>query len=157
VHPLAWPDGGPPPSNRRDKPILVAWLEAFAREALDEFYPDPGAAVDRWLSTIGFRQGWIWEDEGPVSFAGISGLTPHGIRLGPVYTPPEHRRRGYAGNLVAAASQAQLDRGRSFVFLFTDLANRTSNHVYQQIGYEPVIDISQWTFDRRDDPIARGG
>jgi predicted GNAT family acetyltransferase len=42
-------------------------------------------------------------------------------------------------------SQAQLDAGRRFVFLFTDVANPTSNRIYQDVGYEPVID-----FDRID-------
>jgi len=107
----------------------------------------PAAAIDRWLSGIGERQGWIWDDGGPVSFTGIGGPTPNGIRLGPVYTPPDLRRRGYAGNLVAAASQAQLDRGKTFVFLFTDLANPTSNHIYQEIGYEPIADVDMWAFD----------
>jgi predicted GNAT family acetyltransferase len=81
-----------------------------------------------------------------VSWAGAGGRTPHGTRIGPVYTPPEHRRRGYAGALVAATSQAQLDEGLEFCFLFTDLANPTSNHVYQAIGYEPVTDIDVYVF-----------
>lgn len=81
-----------------------------------------------------------------MSLTGIGGLTPTGIRIGPVYTPPEHRGAGYASNLVAAASQRQLDAGRSFVFLFTDLANLTSNHVYEALGFEPVSDIDRYKF-----------
>src|SRR2546421_9200364 len=90
---------------------------------------------------------WLWDIDGRVvSLSGVSGPTPHGIRVAPVYTPPELRGRGYAGNLVAAASQAQLDAGRRFVFLFTDLANPTSNHVYRAIGYEPGTNVDQWVF-----------
>ena len=47
---------------------------------------------------------------------------------------------------MAGASQAQLDAGLSLVFLFTDLANPTSNHIYAEIGYEPVRDIDSWRF-----------
>ena len=36
--------------------------------------------------------------------------------------------------------------GRRFCFLFTDLANPTSNSIYQRIGYRPVTDVDQWTF-----------
>ena len=50
--------------------------------------------------------------------------------------------------LVAAASQGELDAGRRFCFLFTSLANPTSNHIYQTIGYEPVRDVDAWRFDR---------
>ena len=77
-----------------------------------------------------------------------SGRTPHGIRIGAVYTPPEQRRRGYASAVTAAASQAQLDQGRRWCFLFTDLANPTSNRIYQAIGFRPIRDIIQIRFDR---------
>ena len=69
------------------------------------------------------------------------GRTPHGIRIGAVYTPPVLRGRGYASACVAAASQSQLDAGRTRCFLLTDLANPTANHIYQAIGYRPVRDI----------------
>jgi predicted GNAT family acetyltransferase len=78
---------------------------------------------------------------------GTSRSTPNGSRIGPVYTPPDLRRRGYASAVVAAASQAQLDAGARFCFLFTDLANPTSNRIYQAIGYEPVRDVEVYTFE----------
>src|SRR6478735_1448343 len=72
-----------------------------------------------------------------VSMGGYGGSTPNGGRIGPIYTPPELRRRGYASALTAELTQMLLDRGRRFCFLFTDLANPTSNSIYQQIGYRP--------------------
>jgi hypothetical protein len=77
---------------------------------------------------------------------GASGATPRGIRIGAVYTPPQDRGRGYASNLVAAVSQAQLDAGRTFCFLYTDLANPTSNHIYRAVGYEPVSEAMEFVF-----------
>jgi predicted GNAT family acetyltransferase len=62
------------------------------------------------------------------------------IRVGPVYTPPGLRHRGYAGAVTAAVSQAALDAGAAEVLLFTDLANPTSNSLYQNLGYQPVED-----------------
>lgn len=129
--------------------ILAAWAGAFDREAhtTPPGHADYDAVADRWIRGVG-RTAWLWVDEGrPVSLAGVGGPTPHGIRVGPVYTPPELRGRGYASNLVAAASQLELDGGRRFVFLFTDLANPTANKIYQSIGYEPVIDIDEYAFD----------
>ena len=70
--------------------------------------------------------------------SGFGGPTPSGIRIGPVYTPPELRRRGYASALVAALTASLLESGRRLCFLFTDLANPTSNSIYQQVGYRPV-------------------
>jgi len=75
-----------------------------------------------------------------VSMASFGGVTPNGVRIGPVYTPPELRGRGYASALVAGTSQQLLDGGKRFCFLFTDLANPTSNGVYQRLGYRPVED-----------------
>ena len=87
----------------------------------------------------------LWEDGGePVSLAGFGSPTPNGIRIGPVYTPPQLRGRGYASALTAHVSQAQLDAGRAFCFLYTDLANPTSNKIYVDIGYFP---------DLRRDPV----
>jgi uncharacterized protein len=134
-------------ADARDRDLLAAWLQAFSLEALGEAMDDAPTFADRWVARLGGRAMWLWEVGGRVvSAAGVSGPTPHGIRVGPVYTPVAERRQGYAGNVVAAASQAQLDAGRRFVFLFTDLANPTSNHVYQAIGYEPVADVDQWLF-----------
>jgi uncharacterized protein len=103
------------------------------------------ADADRWLARRG-RSLHLWEDGDVVSLAGTGGRTPNGIRIGPVYTPPDARRRGYASALVAAVSQAELDAGRRFCFLFTDLHNPTSNHIYQAIGYTPVRDVEAYAF-----------
>jgi uncharacterized protein len=133
---------GPP-----DRDLLATWLNDFALEAFGEPFVEAPIYADRWVARLGGRAMWLWEADGRVvSMSGVSGPTPHGIRVGPVFTPPAARAHGYASNLVAAASQAQLDAGKTFVFLFTDLANPTSNHVYQVIGYEPVADVDEWRF-----------
>jgi predicted GNAT family acetyltransferase len=133
-------------ATEADRDLLVAWVDAFGTEALGRADPAKASAtVDRSFRA-GTRTWYLWDDGGPVSVAAAGGRTPNGIRIGPVYTPPERRRRGYASALTAAASQAELDKGRRFIFLFTDLANPTSNKIYQSIGYEPVIDIDQITF-----------
>jgi predicted GNAT family acetyltransferase len=136
------------PAASADRPLILDWVDAFMREALE---PADRAAVegmtDRWLAGRG-RTVYLWEDGEVVSLAGIGSPTPHGVRVGPVYTPPARRNRGYASALVAGISQAALDAGRSFCFLFTDLANPTSNHIYETIGYRPVRDVDQWRFER---------
>ena len=141
-----------PPTGRlrvagpEDRDLVIAWFRAFALEALPPGTPHgPVELIDRRIALGGV---FLWVDPDPVSLAVVGSRTPNGARVGPVYTPPEWRARGYASACVAGASQAQLDAGRRFCFLFTDLANPTSNHIYQEIGYEPVRDIESWRFDR---------
>jgi len=136
-----------------DRPLIVDWLVAFSSEALRQpgDPDDAGIAFDRSIAGTGGRSMYVWDDGAPVSLTGVAAVTPHGSRVGPVYTPPERRGRGYASALVAAASQLQLDAGRRYCFLFTDLANPTSNKIYQDIGYEPVCDVDEYRFG---DPAA---
>jgi uncharacterized protein len=129
-----------------DRELVVRWLDAFTAEALPE--PPPESAegwLDRRLKEHD-RAVVLWEDGGPVCLAAAGGSTPNGIRIGPVYTPPELRGRGYASALVADLTRLQLESGRRFCFLFTDLANPTSNRIYQRVGYRPVADVDQWSF-----------
>jgi predicted GNAT family acetyltransferase len=82
---------------------------------------------------------WFWErDREPVCLVGRQPTISGVARIGPVYTPPEHRRHGYAAALTAAASQQALDDGTTAVTLFTDAANATSNGVYRRIGFREI-------------------
>jgi len=134
-------------AEERDRALLISWFAAFNAEALPHALPsDLAEQADRFLRRAG-RVAYLWEDDGEVvSLAGVGGPTPRGIRIGPVYTPPELRGRGYASNLVATISQLQLDTGRSFCFLFTNVANPTSNAIYEAIGYAPVAEVDQLQF-----------
>ena len=141
--------GEPRPAGPRDRGLILDWLRAFVTESV----PDPEEAFRRLERTLDSRFGtesagfWLWEDAGePVSLSGFSGPTPTGIRIGPVYTPPEHRRRGYATTLVADQSAWLLGRGHRACFLYTDLANPTSNRIHVEIGYERVCDAIEFTF-----------
>ena len=82
----------------------------------------------------------------PVSMAIKAGKTPNGNLINFVYTPPHYRRRGYATECVAKLSQRLVEEGNKFCFLFTDLANPTSNSIYQKIGYRPIIDMDGYKF-----------
>lgn len=137
-------------AEKKDKALLQEWYSSFQAEAAQE-EPDPirvERQVDLYLSADLKRRGLlIWENDGtPVSMAGYAGPTPNGIRIGAVYTPPEHRKQGYASAVTAGLSQYLLDQGYKFCFLYTDLLNPTSNHIYQQIGYQPVCDSDRYNF-----------
>ncbi len=132
-------------ARAEDADLVLAWDHAFVEEV-----GLPVREAGRLHQRIEQELIWLWEDGGNVvSLAGCGGYTPNGARIGPVYTPPEHRGRGYGSAVTAGATAALLDRGRRYCFLYTDLANPTSNKIYQALGYEHVTDVREVTFDRR--------
>jgi predicted GNAT family acetyltransferase len=145
------PTGRSRPASHAETPVLLSWMHEFGVEALHESEPamdDLRRTVDHRLSApdAGFL---VWEAGGdPVSVAGWGGPTPNGIRIGPVYTPPDLRGRGYATALVADLSAMLLEQGKRFCFLYTDLANETSNAIYERIGYVRVCESAQISFVR---------
>lgn len=120
-----------------DVELLEAWFDAFSRELAGAAPPIPGIVADR----LGHGGLTLWEKDGvPVSLAGRTRPAAGIVRVAPVYTPPEHRQHGYGAAVTAAASRAALDGGATAVVLFTDLANPTSNSLYQRLGYRRVED-----------------
>jgi len=132
-----------------DIDLLTEWHIGFVRDALHDANPNPDDSRLWAERTFEFKQRrlFIWQSDGKsTALVGVTGPTPHGIRLGPVYTPPELRGKGYASTAVAAVSQLLLDEGRRFCFLYTDAENPTSNKIYSAIGYEYVCESVMMRF-----------
>ncbi len=82
---------------------------------------------------------WLWEVDGAVVSLASRAPDAAGVaRIGPVYTPARSRRRGYASAVTHACARDALALGASGVVLFTDLANPTSNAIYQSIGFKGI-------------------
>ncbi len=127
-----------------DADVLTAWAESFIDEAVPN---DPKHDVRGMVERVIAAQGLlVWEDGVVVSMCARSRPTPHGASIGLVYTPPASRGHGYASACVAELSQRILDSGKDFCTLFTDLANPTSNAIYQRIGYRPLCDFREIRF-----------
>jgi predicted GNAT family acetyltransferase len=155
VEPLPGVPGSARVATADDRDLALRWWIAFGDEVLHEGGPGrerAEATLDHRLSGTSSSGILLWEDEGgPLSLAGWGGPTPNGIRVGPVYTPPELRGRGYATALTAELSRRLLDGrlfegGRRFCFLYTDLANPTSNAIYERIGYRRVAESAEILF-----------
>ncbi|MBN2112742.1 MAG: GNAT family N-acetyltransferase [Acidimicrobiia bacterium] len=152
VRPVVPAPGRPRPALPGERNLILDWLAAFFAEAMP-WEPSPPEMAARMVdyrleSQTGDDGLWLWEDRGEaVSLVGFGGRTPGGQRIGPVYTPPGRRRRGYGTALVAAVSTWLLGHGRCRCFLYTDLANPTSNAMYRRIGYEQVAEAAQFAFE----------
>jgi GNAT superfamily N-acetyltransferase len=130
-----------------DIELLASRRRAFQTEALghDRDFDRAEEIIRLWMSRGDLYL--LWENGGePVSWAHASAPIDGMARVGPVYTPPEHRGRGYGSAVTAATSRMARDAGARHVLLFTDLANPTSNSIYQQIGYRPVHDTCELEF-----------
>ena len=137
---LRYPE--PPPAGRGrtagevDVELAVRWYTAFQDET-----PTPSTDVRPLVrERLDDRRLWLWEgDTGvPVSLAARTPAVAGVARIAPVYTPPEHRRHGYATAVTAACTADALAGEAERVVLFTDLADPSANAMYQRIGFRPV-------------------
>lgn len=144
---LTPPDPVPPGRFRTadsgDVPLIARFLEDFWAEV--GFTQPAGSLVDpqrvaRARVEEGLFRVWCDEADRVVSLAGHAPIVAGAGRIGPVYTPPDERGKGYAGAATAAVCRILLDDGAAEVLLFTDLANSTSNALYQRLGFRSVSD-----------------
>ncbi|MGW5418872.1 GNAT family N-acetyltransferase [Streptomyces sp. NPDC003943] len=139
------PKGAARTAGAADVPRALAWMRAYARDIGEDPEADYRANVEGRIGG-GRLRFWVAEDGEPLAMASTSPVVAGQARVSTVYTPPAHRGRGYAGAVTSAVSRAALDAGAAQVLLFTDLANPTSNALYQRLGYRPVLDHTAVTF-----------
>jgi len=145
VEKIAYPCGGMRVAELEEAQKAADLLRAMQEELkLQATY---SATLEGALNSICLKRTFFWVVEGEVVSITIA-VRPQikGICISGVYTPPEFRRKGYARALVAEVSKEMLSRGYKLTNLFTDLANPTSNKIYQEVGYKPVCDYHQYEF-----------
>lgn len=153
---IDWPTGVPGrmrPMTEADVGLVAAWVLGFYQDALPHEPYTEQAALANARDRPAQGMTYLWEVEGTaVAMAALSRPTRRSITVNAVYTPPENRGRGYASALVAAVSEEGLRRGKDCCVLYTDLANPTSNAIYQRLGYRPVSRSKNVRFDSAQTP-----
>jgi GNAT superfamily N-acetyltransferase len=141
--------GGLVVATEDDVELATEWFAAFMGDADEQAGRQRGTSAhevpDRSEMLRRIRAGrvWFWVDEAGKRVH-LTGTNPpsYGVaRVGPVYTPPAQRGRGWASNAVAEVSRRIQEEGAR-VCLFTDQANSTSNKIYDALGYRPVVDMA---------------
>ena len=132
--------GSPRAATEHDRDLLIKWVQLFFDEAFGQSRNGDGAEFVEGAAQGGHRF-VLWEVDGtPVSTAMLR-IPAFGVsRIGPVFTPSTQRGRGYGSAVTAAAADLAHRDGTPDVVLFADLANPTSNAIYQRIGFEAVAD-----------------
>ncbi|MET3963248.1 GNAT superfamily N-acetyltransferase [Marmoricola sp. OAE513] len=135
--------------------LVQGWFDAFGPDASEQAgRVDPHPAIETRESTaarIAAGDVWLWETPDGVP-AGVTAFNPASFgvaRVGPVFTPKEHRGHGYAAAGVAAISRRLLDEGAR-VCLFADAQNTTSTGVYVRLGFRPIAETGGLRLDRLD-------
>ena len=144
------PEGRLRQATEDDAELVLSWFEAFHAEADAQAgrQPDPSSGEHNTLASVlvRIREGieWLWElPDGTVAHLSGAGLPSYGVsRIGPVFTPREHRGHGIASYVVGELTRRGLGAGHRMC-LFTDLANPTSNKIYSGLGYAPVVDMAE--------------
>ncbi|MER5938517.1 GNAT family N-acetyltransferase [Streptomyces sp. NPDC001928] len=132
-------------AGKEDREQLVRWYGEFIESIGDHAAREAAAWADSRIAYGGVTL-WEGEDGTPLAMAGVTPVVAGQVRIAPVYTPAHLRGRGYAGAATAAVTRAVLASGIREVLLFTDLANPTSNSLYQRIGYRPVAEFTAYDF-----------
>ena len=135
--------GAPRQATPTEIDLAVRWTHEFAAETASLVDPDP---VGRARRLVDSGRLWLWMAAGePRSTAIVSAPAAGVVRVGFVYTPPEHRNNGFAAALVAHLSRLSLGAGKRCI-LYTQLANPVSNALYQRLGYRPVHECVRYEF-----------
>jgi GNAT superfamily N-acetyltransferase len=143
------PEGRLRAATPADVPLATGWFQRFFAEADEQAGRPPSRSgehvdADDVSRRVAQRTVWVWEDEhGRVVHLTSATAPAYGVsRIGPVFTPREHRGRGYAGAAVALVARRLCDEGVR-VCLFTDQANPTSNALYERLGFRPLVDMAE--------------
>lgn len=143
MNPIGSSDGCFRYASLADQELIESWLHAFIDECnLDRF----DNIRERVLQMINLSNVGLWECAECTSMAAITRRCERGAHLSWVYTPKNLRGNGYATACVAELCRRELQNGKSYCTLFTDLANPVSNAIYQRIGFEPVCDAVDLVF-----------
>ncbi|WP_242289425.1 GNAT family N-acetyltransferase [Bacillus cereus group sp. BfR-BA-01319] len=120
-------------------PLIEQWIYQFCEDVRLPTTKEEAKQTAHTLITN--RRLFGLEVDGKlVSVAAKTRPTTNNITVNFVYTLKEARKKGYASSCVAALSQRMLDEGYKTTTLYTDLANPTSNKIYQEIGYEKIAE-----------------
>lgn len=140
--------GVPRDATRADRALLVDWVELFFVRPSAIKGTTPQVSGSSTMPTA-----WATDSSSGkttarrVSMAMLRAPAAGVSRIGPVFTPQSVRGRGYGSAVTAAAATLARRDGVDDVVLFADLANPTSNAIYQRIGFEAVADSVRVEFE----------
>jgi GNAT superfamily N-acetyltransferase len=144
------PRGRARPATGADRLLLVEWLRAFGNE-VGNLAVLPEASAD---DLLGYGGAVFWQADGkPVSMAIVTRPVAGVVRVNAVYSPPEHRGRGYAVAVIVAVSRAALIGRAREVVIITDRARPL--RWATRLGFEMIGERAVLSFGPPTGPMPR--
>eukprot|EP01124_Arcella_intermedia_P010353 TRINITY_DN16869_c0_g1_i1.p1 TRINITY_DN16869_c0_g1~~TRINITY_DN16869_c0_g1_i1.p1 ORF type:complete len:292 (+),score=55.95 TRINITY_DN16869_c0_g1_i1:57-932(+) len=118
-----------------DRALLKGWMKSFLVEALGmEGEGAEGEAERDVERMLRHRRHWALLVEGvAVSLSGWNSYLPGMVQVGPVWTPPEHRNKGYARLVVALTLRNARNEGTQKAVLLAQ--NPAAIKAYLSVGF----------------------
>jgi predicted GNAT family acetyltransferase len=126
-------------ADKIERNTLLRWLRAYEIEALGaEDIPSLDSKIaSRLVHALDARSMWgLIVDGKAVALSGFNAVLPDMVQVGPVWTPPEERSKGYARILVAKTLLAVRARGVKRAVLSTD--NEAAAKAYEALGFKKI-------------------
>lgn len=144
--PFIWAPGQLRHATAADIPLVSQWYTAFCEDAFGRLTNDSQDWATRQIN-----QGnvFLWQDGEAVSMGCRIGQTENGFRVSMIFTPLEHRRKGYGKTCTAAVTQRLLSDGQRYCFLYADKNNALTNRMYHAIGYELMGETQTYRFTQK--------
>ncbi|MBF4691895.1 GNAT family N-acetyltransferase [Fusibacter ferrireducens] len=118
-----------------DLMIIASFFKGFMKDCFD--YDRTMAQMEdtarHFISADDF---YVWKNQGEIVCMGnIAHRSERHVRLNEIYTPPLHRKKGYAGALVNALCKQIIEKGKIPMF-YTDKSVQASNKAYSNVGFK---------------------
>lgn len=123
--------------------LLVEWRASFSIEALGALDDAELRRSSRADVLLQHQRGADWvllSSTTPVAYSVFNAMLPEIVQIGGVWTPPDHRGRGYARSVVAGSLLAARKQGVQRAVLFADPENAMARAAYLAIGFRIVGD-----------------
>lgn len=121
-----------------DQDLLFQWMRDYDIEALGyedgpALYEHINQRIERMQDGVIFT---LMHGGEPVSLAGCNARVHDMNQIGPVWTPPEHRGKGYARRATALLLAEEKKTGIHRSILFTN--NPAAEKAYRSLGYKRI-------------------
>ncbi|MFA3917228.1 GNAT family N-acetyltransferase [Ruegeria hyattellae] len=126
--------------------IIEAWRAAYHREVLgtpaDQAEVVARRDVAAYIAADTHRA--LMLNETPVAMTGFNAICGDVVQVGGVFTPPDHRQRGYAGRALHLHLAEANRSGKKCAILFA--ASMAAVGVYKRTGFEIIGSYSMCLF-----------